>query len=144
MAREALGAAEWRELGTEDSMEGGEFAHVVVGRACAVTIDVGDVGRLETCIGECLLHGEDCTFAFGRRGCLMIGVARIAVAAEHGKRPDAATKCRCLAFDDQIGCAFATGPIMQMAFTSVKFDAKNVHHQHLLDSVKVFSTHKAA
>ena len=41
-------------------------------------------------------------------------------------------------------CAFATGPIMQAAFTSVKFDAKNVHHQHLFDSVKVFSTHKAA
>ncbi len=35
-------------------------------------------------------------------------------------------------------CAFATGPIMQMAFSSVKFDATNVHHQHLADSVKVF------
>jgi uncharacterized membrane protein YczE len=41
-------------------------------------------------------------------------------------------------------CAFATGPIMQMAFTSVGFDAKKVHHQHLLDSVRVFTTHKAA
>ena len=36
----------------------------------------------------------------------MIGVARIAVAAEHGKRSDSATKCRRLAFDDQIGCTF--------------------------------------
>ncbi len=35
-------------------------------------------------------------------------------------------------------CAFATGPIMQMAFSSVKFDATHVHHQHLADSVKVF------
>ncbi|MCR5101418.1 MAG: hypothetical protein K6B41_08700 [Butyrivibrio sp.] len=28
-------------------------------------------------------------------------------------------------------CAFATGPIMQMAFSSVRFDATNVHHQKL-------------
>ena len=33
-------------------------------------------------------------------------------------------------------CAFGTGPIMQMAFHTVRFDAKTVHHQHLLDSVK--------
>ncbi len=37
-------------------------------------------------------------------------------------------------------CAFCAGPIMQMAFTSVKFDATNVHHQHLADSLKVFIT----
>ena len=41
-------------------------------------------------------------------------------------------------------CAFATGPIMQMAFTSVKFDATGVHHQHLTDSVKVFVHRNAA
>lgn len=41
-------------------------------------------------------------------------------------------------------CAFATGPIMQMAFTSVKFDATSIHHQHLTDSVKVFVANKAA
>ncbi len=41
-------------------------------------------------------------------------------------------------------CAFAAGPIMQMAFTSVKFDATNVHHQHLTDSVRVFAAKKAA
>jgi uncharacterized membrane protein YczE len=35
-------------------------------------------------------------------------------------------------------CAFATGPIMQMAFSSVKFDATSVHHQHLLESWKIF------
>ncbi len=33
-------------------------------------------------------------------------------------------------------CAFGTGPIMQMAFHTVRFDAKTVRHQHLLDSVK--------
>ncbi len=41
-------------------------------------------------------------------------------------------------------CAFATGPIMQMAFSSVKFDATHVHHQHLADSVKVFVDRKVA
>lgn len=41
-------------------------------------------------------------------------------------------------------CAFATGPIMQLAFTSVKFDATHVHHQHLADSVKIFAGRKAA
>ncbi len=41
-------------------------------------------------------------------------------------------------------CAFATGPIMQMAFSSVKFDATHVHHQQLADSVKVFVDRKAA
>ena len=41
-------------------------------------------------------------------------------------------------------CAFATGPIMQMAFKSVRFDATHVHHQHLVDSVKVFVERKAA
>ncbi len=41
-------------------------------------------------------------------------------------------------------CAFATGPIMQMAFSSVKFDATHVQHQHLADSVKVFVDRKVA
>ena len=34
-------------------------------------------------------------------------------------------------------CAFCTGPIMQIAFRSVHFDATGIRHQHLLDSVKV-------
>ena len=37
-------------------------------------------------------------------------------------------------------CAFCTGPIMQFAFHSVRFDATRVRHQHLLDSVKVCFT----
>ncbi len=41
-------------------------------------------------------------------------------------------------------CAFATGPIMQMAFKTVKFDATNVHHQHLGESMKVFMHRKVA
>ena len=41
-------------------------------------------------------------------------------------------------------CAFATGPIMQLAFISVRFDATEVHHQHLTDSVKVLAHRNAA
>ncbi len=41
-------------------------------------------------------------------------------------------------------CAFATGPIMQMAFATVRFDATSVHHQHLADSFRVFMDKKAA
>ena len=36
-------------------------------------------------------------------------------------------------------CAFCSGPIMQLAFTSVRFDATHVHHQRLRDSFRVFA-----
>ena len=39
-------------------------------------------------------------------------------------------------------CAFATGPIMQMAFRSVHFDATHVHHQVLRDSMRVIAKHR--
>ena len=35
-------------------------------------------------------------------------------------------------------CAFCTGPIMQMAFRSVRFDATGIKHQCLTDSARVF------
>ena len=41
-------------------------------------------------------------------------------------------------------CAFATGPIMQMAFKTVRFDATSIHHQNLIDSMKVILSKKAA
>ena len=37
-------------------------------------------------------------------------------------------------------CAFATGPIMQIAFRTVHFDATGVRHQRLPDSVRVFAS----
>ena len=36
-------------------------------------------------------------------------------------------------------CAFCSGPIMQLAFTSVRFDATRVRHQRLRDSLRVFA-----
>ncbi len=37
-------------------------------------------------------------------------------------------------------CAFGTGPIMQLAFTTVRFDATSIRHQRLMDSMKVMMT----
>lgn len=41
-------------------------------------------------------------------------------------------------------CAFGTGPIMQLAFRSVHFDATLVRHQHLTESLKTMITRKKA
>ncbi len=35
-------------------------------------------------------------------------------------------------------CAFCTGPIMQLAFRTVRFDATGIKHQRMTDSFKVF------
>lgn len=35
-------------------------------------------------------------------------------------------------------CAFCSGPIMQFAFFTVRFDATKIRHQQLLESVRVF------
>ena len=35
-------------------------------------------------------------------------------------------------------CAFCTGPIMQAAFASVRFDATAIRHQPLHESLRVF------
>ena len=41
-------------------------------------------------------------------------------------------------------CAFCTGPIMQLAFTTVRFDATHIHHQRLQDSFRVVFSRNAA
>ena len=38
-------------------------------------------------------------------------------------------------------CAFAAGPIMQLAFRTVRFDATSIRHQRLRDSARVFYDH---
>ena len=37
-------------------------------------------------------------------------------------------------------CAFAAGPILQFAFSTVRFDSTTVRHQRLKESVKVMSS----
>ena len=39
-------------------------------------------------------------------------------------------------------CAFATGPIMQLSFRTVRFDATSVRHQRLTDSIRVFAARR--
>ena len=41
-------------------------------------------------------------------------------------------------------CAFGTGPIMQLAFRTVGFDATAVRHQHLLASLKILFSRRCA
>ena len=36
-------------------------------------------------------------------------------------------------------CAFGAGPVMQLAFRTVRFDATGIRHQRLTDSLKVFA-----
>lgn len=97
------------------------------------------------------------TYMSASLGCGPRDTLLVALAKRAGRIPIGAVSITLLSLATFIGwllggpvgigtliCAFATGPIMQMAFTSVRFDAKKVHHQHLLDSVRVFTTHKAA
>ena len=108
-------------------------------------------------LGLVIMAYTQYTYMSASLGCGPRDTLLVALAKRAGKIPIGVVSITLLSLATFIGwllggpvgigtliCAFATGPIMQMAFTSVKFDAKNVHHQHLLDSVKVFSTHKAA
>ena len=65
----------------------------------------------------------------GPRDTLLVGLAKRAGIAV-------------LALTGQVGigtliCAFGTGPIMQLAFRTVHFDATQIHHQQLKDSCRV-------
>ena len=108
-------------------------------------------------LGLVIMAYTQYTYMSASLGCGPRDTLLVALAKRAGKIPIGVVSITLLSLATFIGwllggpvgigtliCAFATGPIMQMAFTSVKFDAKNVHHQHLLDSVKVFYTHKAA
>ena len=83
----------------------------------------------------------------GPRDTLLVGLAKRA-----GRIPIGAVSIALLSTATLIGwllggpvgigtliCAFATGPIMQMAFTSVRFDATRIRHQRLRDSFRVIA-----
>ena len=108
-------------------------------------------------LGLIIMAYTQYTYMSASLGCGPRDTLLVALAKRAGKIPIGAVSITLLSLATFIGwllggpvgigtliCAFATGPIMQAAFTSVKFDAKSVHHQHLFDSVKVFSTHKVA
>ena len=41
-------------------------------------------------------------------------------------------------------CAFGAGPVMQLAFQTVHFNATEIHHQHLLESFRILFSRSAA
>ena len=51
-----LGGGEWGKRG-KHAAHCGKFTRIIVGRACAVGIDIADVGRLQTSSAESGLHG---------------------------------------------------------------------------------------
>lgn len=83
----------------------------------------------------------------GPRDTLLVGLAKRA-----GRLPIGAVSILLLSTATLIGwllggpvgigtliCAFGAGPIMQLAFQSVHFDATHITHQRLKDSYKVFA-----
>ncbi len=85
----------------------------------------------------------------GPRDTLLVGLAKRA-----GKLPIGVVSILLLSTATLIGwllggpvgvgtliCAFGAGPIMQMAFQSVHFDATHIKHQRLQDSCKVLLSH---
>ena len=108
-------------------------------------------------IGLVIMAYTQFTYMSASLGCGPRDTLLVALAKRAGKIPIGAVSIALLSLTTFIGwllggpvgigtliCAFATGPIMQMAFSSVKFDATHVHHQHLTDSFKVFVERKAA
>ena len=88
----------------------------------------------------------------GPRDTLLVGLAKRAK-----KLPIGAVSIALLSFATLLGwilggpvgigtliCAFATGPIMQLAFRSVGFDATSVRHQRLAASFKTLFVRKKA
>ena len=81
----------------------------------------------------------------GPRDTLLVGLAKRA-----GRVPIGAVSIALLSLATFIGwllggpvglgtliCAFCTGPIMQAAFRTVRFDATRIRHQHLAESARV-------
>ena len=108
-------------------------------------------------IGLVIMAYTQYTYMSASLGCGPRDTLLVALAKRAGKIPIGVVSIALLSLATFIGwllggpvgigtliCAFATGPIMQMAFTSVRFDATHVHHQHLADSVRVFVDRKAA
>ena len=88
----------------------------------------------------------------GPRDTLLVGLAR-----RIHRVPIGAVSITLLSFATLIGwllggpvgigtliCAFGTGPIMQLAFQSVHFDATTVHHQRLTHSLRVMLSRRGA
>lgn len=114
-------------------------------------------GILVMLIGLVIMAYTQYTYMSASLGCGPRDTLLVALAKRAAKIPIGAVSIALLSLATFVGwllggpvgvgtliCAFATGPIMQMAFSSVKFDATHVHHQHLTESIKVFVNRTAA
>ncbi len=137
----------------------------VVGKAVDFFNRIGAVPKCESLvtgipvmiIGLIIMAYTQYTYMSASLGCGPRDTLLVALAKRAGRIPIGVVSITLLSLATFIGwllggpvgigtliCAFCTGPIMQMAFKSVRFDATHVHHQHLADSVRVFVDRKAA
>ena len=137
----------------------------VVGKAVDFFNRIGAVPKCDSLatgipvmiIGLIIMAYTQYTYMSASLGCGPRDTLLVALAKRAGRIPIGVVSITLLSLATFIGwllggpvgigtliCAFCTGPIMQMAFKSVKFDATQVNHQHLADSVRVFVDRKAA
>ena len=137
----------------------------VVGKAVDFFNRIGAVPKCDSLvtgipvmiIGLIIMAYTQYTYMSASLGCGPRDTLLVALAKRAGRIPIGVVSITLLSLATFIGwllggpvgigtliCAFCTGPIMQMAFKSVRFDATHVHHQHLADSVRVFVNRKAA
>lgn len=137
----------------------------VVGKAVDFFNRIGAVPKCDSLltgipvmiIGLIIMAYTQYTYMSASLGCGPRDTLLVALAKRAGRIPIGVVSITLLSLATFIGwllggpvgigtliCAFCTGPIMQMAFKSVRFDATHVHHQHLADSVRVFVDRKAA
>lgn len=137
----------------------------VVGKAVDFFNRIGAVPKCDSLVtgiplmivGLIIMAYTQYTYMSASLGCGPRDTLLVALAKRAGKIPIGVVSITLLSLATFIGwllggpvgigtliCAFCTGPIMQMAFKSVRFDATHVHHQHLADSVRVFVDRKAA
>ena len=106
-------------------------------------------------LGLIIIAYTQYTYMAASLGCGPRDTLLVALAKRAGKVPIGAVSIALLSLATFIGwllggpvgigtiiCAFCAGPIMQMAFGTVHFDAKGVHHQQILDSVRVIFRRK--
>ena len=137
----------------------------VVGKAVDFFNRIGAVPKCDSLvtgipvmiIGLIIMAYTQYTYMSASLGCGPRDTLLVALAKRAGRIPIGVVSITLLSLATFIGwllggpvgigtliCAFCTGPIMQMAFKSVRFDATHVHHQHLADSVRVFVDRKVA
>ncbi len=115
------------------------------------------VGIVVMVIGLFIMAYTQYTYMSASLGCGPRDTLLVALVKRAGRIPLGAVSIGLLSLATLIGwllggpvgvgtliCAFGTGPIMQMAFSSVKFNAAGVHHQRLDESIKTVIRHRAA